>query len=142
MNPFKLYCLRDLHRQIFGNNSNYNRLSPIKEKLKQDSLDYAMDNHLIRDLFNKKGLDDPCQKGFSEYQCLAILKALAELSNDNSASAIARLLTGQNPVRIVKERVKMLNGEDFSQEAVLNWATKQTFNSEQLTLPNRIIGRL
>lgn len=56
---------------------------------------------------------------------------LAKLADDKSTSAISTLLSGQNPIRIVRSQLEAIaDGESYSKQAVFDWAINQKFEDE------------
>ena len=132
----KLHKLRTVHRIVFGDNSNYQRLYPVIARLKEISFDYLSESNHIRATFNSKGLKDPGQKGYSNYQVFAILRMLADLAGDNSNMAIAKLLSRQYAgLKIVQAELAQLNDpERYSKKAIADWALAQSVKENELIL--------
>jgi hypothetical protein len=132
----KLYNLRDLHRKVFGYNKNYQRLYPIVTHLKYLSYDFLSESYQIRAKYNAKGLRDPGQKGYSKYQLLAILRMLADIAEDNSSEALAKLLTGQYArLRVSKKRIDQLTESNrYNASAISEWYLSQSGGENQLMI--------
>jgi hypothetical protein len=100
--------------------------------LKYVSFDFLNVSNQIRAEYNAKGLRDPSQKGYSEYQLFAILRILADLAEDNSSEALAKLLTGRySRLRVSKKRIAQLTESNrYNKPAISEWILSQSSSAE------------